>query len=48
MIAKSLELLEVSILITDDFLDKSAYRNHILTFYKKYGAEKTVLIAEIM
>ena len=47
-IAKSLELLIVSFLVTDDFLDKSDYRNHITTFYKKYGSEQTVLIAEIL
>lgn len=47
-IAKSFELLKTSTLVTDDFLDKSNFRDNVPSFYNKYGPEQTVLIAEIL
>jgi geranylgeranyl pyrophosphate synthase len=47
-IAKSIELLKCSTLIVDDILDKTPKRNNIDSFYKRYGPEKSILIAEIL
>lgn len=47
-IAKCLELMKSSTLIMDDFLDKSDKRNGIQSMYSRFGAEESVLIAEIL
>lgn len=47
-IAKCMELMKASTLVTDDFLDKSPTRNGIPSLYSKLGAEEAVLIAELL
>ena len=47
-VAKCIELLKVSTLIMDDFLDKSPQRNGLPSVYAKEGPEQAVLIAEIL
>lgn len=47
-IAKSIELLKTSTLITDDILDKSKYRNGVPSLFAHYGPEKSLCIGEIL
>jgi geranylgeranyl pyrophosphate synthase len=47
-VAKCLEMMKLSTLITDDFLDRSPLRNGMPSLYAEFGAEEAVLIAEII
>lgn len=47
-LAKCLELMKASTLITDDFLDKSPVRNGIPSLFSRFGEEQTVLVAEVL